>query len=189
MWFEFKMDKILLNDLNSLVKCEKIVIPITKDFNYACFIYFKIQKKQKLYLYIISENNCINMVPYINTIINYIAAHTKINKKNISFVRGENNCYVLNFKVHKHKNLNFTNYLINNKPIKTNAISMNVDINNINALSLIEYINKYGIINIFVDYTLLNRKMFYKYIKYKSITKNFSIKINIYLILKELNYE
>ena len=66
------MNIIALKDLNTLVKSEKIIIPIANNFNYECFIYFKI-KKTKLYLYIISKHNGVNMVPYISKIINYIA--------------------------------------------------------------------------------------------------------------------
>ena len=148
------MNIITQNDLNTLVKSEKIIIPIANNFNYECFIYFKL-KKTKLYLYIISQHYGVNMVPYISKIINYIAIHTKTNKKNISHVRSENNCHVLKFNTSKYIKLNFTDYLINNKPIKSNHISLKCDSDHTDSNILIQTIEENNITDICVNNKLI----------------------------------
>ena len=157
------MNIITQNDLNTLVKSEKIIIPIANNFNYECFIYFKL-KKTKLYLYIISQHYGVNMVPYISKIINYIAIHAKTNKKNISYVISENNCHVLKFNTSKYIKLNFTDYLINNKPIKSNHVSIKCDPYNVDSNILIKTIEENNIRDIFVNNKLTDYNTFYGYI-------------------------
>ena len=181
------MNIIALKDLNTLVKSEKIIIPIADNFNYECFIYFKI-KKTKLYLYIISKHNNINMVPYISKIINYIAVHTKTNKKNISHVISENNCHVLKFNTSKYIKLNFTDYLVNNKPIKSNHISIKCYSDNIDKNILIKTIEENNIRDIFVNNKLIDYNTFYGYIIHYVYYTKF-IFTDLTLCLRDINDE
>ena len=181
------MNIIALKDLNTLVKSEKIIIPIVDNFKYECFIYFKI-KKTKLYLYIISKHNGVNMVPYISKIINYIAVHTKMNKKNISHVISENNCHVLKFNTSKYIKLNFTDYLINNKPIKSNHISIKCYSDNIDKNILIKTIEENNIRDIFVNNKLIDYNTFYGYIIHYVYYTKF-IFTDLTLCLRDINDE
>ena len=178
------MNIITPNDLNTLVKCEKIIIPIANNFNYECFIYFK-DKKSKLYLYIISKHNNINMVTYISKIINYIAIHTKTNKNNISHIRSENNCHVLKFNTSKYNKLNITDYLINNKPIKTNIISIKFNSNKSANDILLKAVNENNISDLFINNKLINYSKFCEFIHYLYYFK----RVTISLCLREINNE
>lgn len=170
------MRNVLLDDLKSLVKCERIVIQIASNFNCEFFIYFK-QKKSKLYLYVISEHNNVNTVSHINTIISYIAKHIKTNTKYFSHVRSENNCHVFNFKG-PYKKINFTDYLIDNKRVKTNVINIKCALNEQTSSKLVNVLNKD-----YVDGTFINNEYVEPIYLYKFLTHN-----HIHLIYRSLDF-
>ena len=152
--------KVSLYDLKNLTYATKLVIPVTKIFNHICYIHYKIPKAKntQTHLYIISENN-LNLLPYMNRVVDYISKILRYNKKYISFSESKNNCYKLilkNIIIHRPQ-LTIPNcWLMNNKLINSQILNFYCNKNLIDVREIINLIKSYNFDTYFINEQIYN---------------------------------